>query len=106
MSRTGRRVVGLFVLAMAALSVLGAHNQARLLEQDALLERKAELIVERGVLRARAEAIVGAAAVGTWAREHGMVPAPENGNVVEVAPIVAPTLPAIPTGLEVETRWR
>lgn len=106
MSRTGRRVVGLFVLAMAGLSILGAVNQSRLLYQDALLARKAALIVERGALRAQAEAIVGASAVGTWARTHGMVPAPENGNVVEVPTALAPTLPSAPSGLEVDTRWR
>jgi hypothetical protein len=99
-------MVGLFVLAMAGLSILGAVNQDRLHLHDELLTRKAELIVERGALRSQAEAIAGAAAVGTWARAHGMVAALDNESVIEVAPAVAPALPATPTGLEVETRWQ
>jgi hypothetical protein len=99
-------MVGVFVLAMAALSVLGVVNQDRLLLQDDLLVRKSELIVERGELRSGAESIVGAAAVGDWARAHGMVAALDNESVIEVAYRPGPTLTPTATGLEVETRWR
>lgn len=106
MTRTARRAIAIFVLMMVAMALLGAINQSRLGRYHDLLERKSELIIERGALRARAERIRGPHAVSSWARSHGMVPALENPAVLQVGALPGPPLPEFPSGLEVDTRWR
>ncbi len=106
MTRIGRRSVALYLVFMVALSAMGALNQDRLDRYTSLLDTKDERIVASGQLRGRAEGIRGPEAVARWAREVGMVAVPENGAVVYVDTIQSPVSPPLPSGLEVETRWR
>ncbi len=106
MTRIGRRSVALYLVFMVALSAMGALNQDRLDRYTSLLDTKDDLIVASGQLRGRAEGIRGPEAVARWARGVGMVAVPENGAVVYVDTFQSPVSPPLPSGLEVETRWR
>lgn len=106
MTRIARRSIAVFVVMMLSMSVLGVVNQNRLRLQDELLTRKRDLTIELGELRSRAERVRGPLAVSAWARAEGMVPALENDRVLQVVPLPSPEVLPLPTGLEVDTRWR
>jgi hypothetical protein len=95
------------ILLLFALAALGVNNQASYRHQIRLIDRKAELHTLVADLRSQAAWISGPLAVGRWAREQGMIPAPEGRLIREVAPEFPP-LPQQPrlTGLEVRTVWQ
>lgn len=103
---SGRRVIVLYVALMLALAALGGVNQLAVLNQVALMDEK-QAWIERVVdLRASAARIEGPHAVTAWAAAQGMVPAPENARIENVAPLPAP-VPLDPAGgLEVRTVWQ
>jgi hypothetical protein len=89
------------------LAGLGVSNQAAFRQHVRLIDEKAELHALLADLRSQAAWISGPLAVGRWARERGMVPAPEGRAVREVAPEFPPLpRPARPTGLEMRTVWQ
>lgn len=100
------RLVPLYVALVLTLATLGAVNQARFQRQAQLIERKGELYGTIGELRSQAAAVQGPLAVGAWAREHGMVPAPEVSQVRHVAPLPAPRPQKSTGGFEMRTIWR
>lgn len=96
-----------FVVSLVALAFLGTLNQDSYRSQDRLLDRKAELQVLNSTLRLDAARINGPVVIGNWARERGMIPAPQVSGVREIAPEPVPERAAPPvTGLEVHTVWR
>jgi ABC-type amino acid transport substrate-binding protein len=107
-SPLARVVTAGYVVLLLALAVLGSVSQQRYRAQARLLVAKEEAIVALVTARADAAAVNGPLAVTTWARQAGMVPAPDARQVEAVAPgLAAPTPPAPPApGLEVATVWR
>lgn len=103
---TPLRTVPPYVLLLLALALLGAASQGVLRRHAGALDDKARLLSEVAVLRAEAAEVQGPLAVGRWARERGMVPAPEVTAVRHVAPSPAPSLAVAATGTEVRTVWR
>jgi|SRR5690625_7547371 len=96
-----------FVAALLLLAWLGTLNQASFRTQWELLDRKEELQSLNSTLRLEAARVNGPVVIGNWARERGMIPAPQGDNVREVAPEPVPGRAApITTGLEVHTVWR
>ncbi len=96
-----------FVAAMGLLAGAAALHESLANRRYALLERHSALMAGMGDLRARANDVRGPRAVRVWAEARGMVPAPENGDVLVVAPDEAPRpTPNPTTGLEVRTIWR
>lgn len=108
MTRLARRLVAAFVVALLALAALGSYAQQRLLHQATLLRAKERAIVEVAVARSAAAAVNGPLAVSRWARERGMVSAPNAPDVIAVAPspLPPPTRTVTPPSLEVRTVWR
>jgi hypothetical protein len=108
MTPLARRLTALYLALLLLLAALGAYGQQRFLHQATLLERKDAAVIELAVARSAAAGIQGPLAVTHWARERGMVPAPDALDVIPVAPSPLPppsrTL-ATPT-LEVRTVWR
>ena len=102
----GRRAIVLYVCLALGLAALGGANQVRFRTQVDLMDLKQERIAEVVQLRAAAATVQGPAAVTSWAEAHGMVPAPENEQIQNVAPLRAPVLPEIEGGLEVRTVWQ
>lgn len=102
----GRRAIALYVTLVLGLAALGATNQVRFDRQVDLMDAKQELISHIVVMRAEAAHVEGPHAVTTWAEEQGMVPAPENQRIENVAPLAAPVRPALEGGLEVRTVWQ
>lgn len=108
MSPLARTTVTVYLVALLLLAGLGATSQLRYRAQAALLVDKDQAILALASARAAAATVNGPLAVTTWAREAGMVPAPDAPRVEGVAPgLAAPTPPAPPTPwLEVTTVWR
>lgn len=100
------RLVPLYLVLLLALSALGAVNQARYSFEARLIERKAALFAQITELRAGAAQVRGPLAVGSWAREQGMIPTPEVEQVRHVAPYPAPQASEPVSGVEVRTVWR
>jgi len=100
------RLVPLYVIALIVLAVLGANNQARFNHQWDLLDRKALLQEEITILRQQAATISGPLAVANWARENGMVPAPEVEETRHVLYDTPPARQTPATGLTVRTAWQ
>lgn len=91
------------LLVVAALGVINQHDYDR---QRSLMAQKATLLEEVALARRHAAGVDGPVAVAAWARANGMVPVPEGGASILVAPAPAPT-PQLPTpGMEIRTVWR
>ena len=103
---TGRRVIIVYVTCMLALAALGGANQLAFRQQVALMDAKQAMIARVVDLRADAARVEGPHAVTTWAESNGMIPAPENPRIENVAPLLAPVLPDVEGGLEVRTVWQ
>jgi len=99
---------GAYIVLLLLLAGLGAASQLHYRTQARLLEAKEGAIVELVGARAAAAAVNGPLAVTTWARQAGMVPAPDAPQVEAVAPgLAAPRAPVPPSpALEVVTVWR
>jgi hypothetical protein len=97
-----------YIALLLALAVLGSVSQQRYRAQARLLVAKEQAIVALVTARADAAAVNGPLAVNTWARQAGMVPAPDARQVEAVAPGPGAPNPAAPPspGLEVVTVWR
>jgi hypothetical protein len=97
-----------YIVLLLVLAVLGSASQQRFRAQARWLVAKEQAIVALVTARADAAAVNGPLAVTTWARQAGMVPAPDARQVEAVAPgLDAPTPPVPPSpGLEVVTVWR
>lgn len=102
----GRRVIVMYVALALGLAALGGANQVRFKAQIELMDLKQERIAEVVSLRAAAATVHGPAAVTRWAASHGMVPAPENERIQNIAPLRPPDLPVSEGGLEVRTVWQ
>jgi len=103
-----RTTATVYLITLLLLAGLGAISQLRYRAQAGLLSDKEQAILALASARAAAASVNGPLAVTTWAREAGMVPAPDAQRVEAVAPgLVAPTPPAPATPwLEVTTVWR
>lgn len=108
MTRLAIALAAVCTALVLTLGGVGAISQLRFDRQAALLEQKEAALIELAARRAEAAIVNGPLAVTTWARAAGMVPAPDAGDVVAVAPGPAPDEPAPgPTAaLEVRTVWR
>lgn len=108
MTALARRLALAYVVLLVALALLGAHAQQRLLHQAQLLRDKDVVIVEVASARAAATSVNGPLAVSRWARDRGMVSAPEALDVIAVAPTPLPPRdrPTLTPALEVRTVWR
>lgn len=102
----GGRVIALYVALMVGLAALGGANQLRFTTQIELMDEKQARIAEVVSLRAAAADVQGPRAVTAWAERNGMVPAPENERIENVAPLSAPVRPVDEGGLEVRTVWQ
>jgi len=101
-----RLAVPTYVTLLLVVAALGVMNQRDYDRQRALMARKATLLEEVALARRDAAAVDGPLAVAAWARSAGMVPVPEGGSSILVAPAPAPT-PELPTpGMEIRTVWR
>jgi hypothetical protein len=97
----------LLVALLIALAAFGVSNQGSFRHQVRLIDEKAELHALLADLRSQAAGISGPLAVGRWARERGMIPAPDGRLIREVAPEFPPApLPVRPAGLEMRTVWQ
>lgn len=103
---SGRRAIALYLVLVLGLAALGGANQLRFARQIELMDEKQQLISHVVALRAEAARVEGPHAVTTWAEARGMVPAPENDRIENVAPLAAPEIPALEGGLEVRTVWQ
>ena len=101
-----RRIVAWYLLLLLLLAALGGANQLRFRTQVALMDEKQDALAEVVELRAEAARVQGPRAVTSWAERQGMIPAPENERIENVAPMRAPRLAHPETGLEVRTVWR
>ncbi len=97
----------LYAVLLVLLAWVGSQNQLSFRQQAALLDRKVTLQSTISSLRFDAAQISGPVVIGNWARETGMIPAPQGRLVREIAPQPLPEAVADqPTGLEVITIWR
>ncbi len=108
MTRLARRLAALFALLLLLLAGIGSYGQQRYLHQARLLRAKDAAVIELAAARSAAAAIQGPLAVTHWARERGMVAAPDAPEVIPVAPSpLPPPEHVVPTpSLEVRTIWR
>jgi hypothetical protein len=108
MSPLARITTAVYVMLLLALAALGAASQQHYRAQARLLAAKEQAIVALVTARAEAAAVQGPLAVTTWARQAGMVPAPDASRVEAVAPGLAAPSPPVPPppALEVVTVWR
>ncbi len=102
------RVVGAFAALLLLLAAVGSYGQQRFLDQAALLAHKDAAVIELAAARSAAASVQGPLAVTHWARERGMVPAPDASDVIAVAPSPLPPPSRVlrPPSLEVVTVWR
>lgn len=108
MTPISRRLLTLYLAALLALAVLGAHNQNRLNQQYALEHQQVLLHTRLGNLRQEAAKVTGALAVREWAKAQQMVASPDALNILEVNTLASPQLAlATPqhSGVEVQTLW-
>lgn len=101
-----RLAVPTYVTLLLAVAALGVMNQRDYAHQRALMARKATLLEEVALARRDAAVVDGPLAVADWARSAGMVPVPEGGSSILVAPAPAPTLELPIAGMEIRTIWR
>jgi len=103
-----RHAAVLYVAALLVLAGLGAASQMRYRTQASLLNDKEQAIVDLAAARSAAAGVNGPLAVTTWARQAGMVPAPDAPNVEAAAAGLLPPPVATPPSpwLEVRTVWR
>lgn len=108
MTPLARRLSAGFVAALLLLAAVGSYGQQRLLHQAALLRHKDDAIVSLAEARSAAASVNGPLVVSRWARERGMVSAPDAPDAIAVAPspLPPPTRTVITPGLEVRTVWR
>jgi hypothetical protein len=108
MSPLARIATASYMVLLLLLAGIGATSQLRYRTQAQLLDAKEQAIIELVTARAAAAAVNGPLAITTWARQAGMVPAPDAPQLDAVAPgIPAPNAPIPPSGsLEVVTVWR
>lgn len=108
MSPLAQRLTLLYVLVLLLLASVGAAAQTTYRQQARLLVQKEQAIVRLANARAEAARVNGPLAVGRWAREAGMVPAPDANRVEAVAGgLFAPQPPLHPIPwVEVVTVWR
>lgn len=106
MTRFTVRAVPVYVTLLLILALIGAYNQRLYLRQLALMDQKEALIVRLTDLRSGAAQVSGPLAITSWARNQGMIPAPEGARVVRIAAQPPPVAPSPPSGLELTTRWR
>ena len=102
----GQRAVALYVACLLGLAAIGGANRVAIYQQVDLMDEKQELIARVVDLRADAARVEGPHAVTTWAEAHGMIPAPENERIENVAPLAAPVIRDAEGGLEVRTVWQ
>lgn len=96
-----------FIISLLLLAFIGTLNQNAYRRQTRLLDYKSELQSLNSTLRLEAAHINGPVVIGNWAREQGMIPAPQGTAVREIAPQpVPPRAAPLTTGLEVQTIWR
>ena len=102
------RLAALFLVLLLLLAAIGAYSQQRFLHQAQLLRDKDAAIIDLAVARSAAAAVQGPLAVSRWARERGMVPAPDALDVIPVAPspLPPPARAVEAPSLEVWTIWR
>lgn len=108
MTPLSQRLLVLYVAALLALALLGAHNQGRLVRQHELAERQTELQNRLGALRREAAQVTGALAVRSWATGNGMVASPDALNITDIKSAAEPELAAVAPslgGVEVQTLW-
>ena len=108
MTPLSRRLLVLYLAALLALALLGAHNQGRLNRQYALTERQTTLQNRLGALRREAAQVTGVLAVRSWATANGMVASPDALNISDVEAAAEPKLTAVAPsqgGVEVDTLW-
>lgn len=97
----------LLIALLLVLAALGVQNQRTFSQHVRLIDRKAGLHTLLADLRSQAAGISGPLAVGAWAREQGMIPAPQGRLIREVAPELPPQpRPQLATGLELRTIWQ
>jgi hypothetical protein len=103
-----RNAIGVYVALLLLLALVGALSQTRFRQQARLLADKESGIVALTVARAAAANVNGPRAITQWARQSGMVPAPDAARVEWVAAgLVPPEARPLPTPkLEVVTVWR
>ncbi len=95
-----------YLVLLLVLAVMGGVNQGLLRHQLDLMSQKTEFSARVARARLGANAVTGPRAVAEWARAAGLVPVPEGGPTVMVAPETI-DLPPLPTAsLEVRTVWR
>ena len=102
----GQRAIALYVVCLLALAAIGGANRVAIYHQVDLMDEKQALIAHVVELRAEAARVEGPHAVTTWAETNGMIPAPENERIENVAPLAAPEVPDAAGGLEVRTVWQ
>ena len=102
----GKVAIPLYITLLLGLALLGAASQSLMRRQRQLIASKQALQLHISELHSSTADITSPAAISSWAFARGMVPVPEGGNIVSVAPEPAPTPPSHPTGLEMRTIWR
>ena len=102
------RLAALFLALVLLLAAIGAHGQQRFLHQAQLLREKDAAVIDLAAARSAAATVNGPLAISRWARERGMVPAPDALDVIPVAPSpLPPPARVVDTpSLEVWTIWR
>lgn len=108
MTTLARRLVTLFLALLLTLAAIGAYGQQRFLDQARLLREKDAAVIDLAAARSAAATVQGPLAISRWARERGMVPAPDVGDVIPVAPSPLPPPARVveAPSLEVWTIWR
>lgn len=108
MTTLARRLAALFLALLLTLAAIGAYGQRRFLDQAQLLRDKDAAVIELAAARSAAAAVQGPLAISHWARERGMVPAPDALDVIPVAPSPLPPPRRVieAPSLEVWTLWR
>jgi hypothetical protein len=103
-----RRLTALYLAMLLLLAALGGYGQQRFLHQADLLDHKDRAVIDLALARSAAAGIQGPLAVAHWARQRGMVPAPDALDVIPVAPspIPPPSRTLATPSLEVRTVWR
>lgn len=101
-----RYALPVYLLLLLLLAFLGATNQGLYREQGRLIERREALDAELGAARRAAATVIGPLAIADWAKAKLLVPFPEGGEAVLVAPETV-ELPQLPSpSLEIRTTWR
>lgn len=106
MTRISQRLLALYLASLLALAALGAHNQLRHGQHEALVGQKSLLEVQLSALRQEAAGVTGVLAIRGRAVGRGMVAAPEALNVTQVDAVPALLAPLPQGEFEMHTLWR